>query len=615
MAGRSEDLGLTRRDGKAYSTFYTEPWNAVLLASLALALPNPSWRFNDPAFYPEFKVADFACGGGMLLLATFHALEPRAHQAHERTGKPFSRDAFHREYIESCCHGFDVMEKALQMTRDALASACPDSNPSRWNLVHAPITPPDALGSLDLLKESPSAPALQLAKHKRYALVIMNPPFARSCGDNLQFGAGTDRGERMALDRVLTGIRASHGVQGIGQAGQAADFIVLAVESLAPGGRLAFIVPKSLIDGAAWLKLRKYLLDRVHVELFAFNFVPPGFSFSENTNLSECIVIARKRNPGEVTSEERTAIVNIMNNDMSSEQVQCIIASASEATRVEGQGSEGVFSIPSRLLADHVINWQQLFGLPSRVLHAALDELVRRSSIGGIPLPLTRLGDLASIGPDRSELTKKTSPVATGDPGALDFVWGRENAVMASIAVYSNQRRAFKAGTSDGIKRKFAGTMSHLLLPESIFLKTTRVFGCHAIEPVLSNISWSCKANDPGIEKAIALWSNSTLGILLLLAVRNEARGPWIHWKKVPLQEYLVPDPRRVSPGQWSSLISLFETCKNIAFKTIFEEDAARKMLDARMIDILVANEHRKGLDAVVRSIRDEMRGLKPVYC
>ena len=115
MAGRSEDLRLGRKDEKAYSTFYTEPWNAVLLASLALSLPNPAWHLDDPTFYPTFKVADFACDGGMLLLATFHALERRAGDACARAGLPFSRDAFHREFVESCCHGFDVMEKALQM--------------------------------------------------------------------------------------------------------------------------------------------------------------------------------------------------------------------------------------------------------------------------------------------------------------------------------------------------------------------------------------------------------------------------------------------------------------------------------------------------------------------
>jgi len=29
-------------------------------------------------------------------------------------GTPFSKDGFHREFVESCCHGFDVMEKAHQ---------------------------------------------------------------------------------------------------------------------------------------------------------------------------------------------------------------------------------------------------------------------------------------------------------------------------------------------------------------------------------------------------------------------------------------------------------------------------------------------------------------------
>ncbi len=614
MAGRSDDLGLGRKDEKAYSTFYTEPWNAVLLASLALSVPNPAWCLDDPTFYPAFKVADFACGGGMLLLATFHALERRAGEANARAGRPFSKETFHREFVESCCFGFDVMEQALHMTREALASAVPGSRPGNWNLIHAPIRPPDAIGSLDLLKEAPGLPALQRAKKIRYGLVIMNPPFARSCGDNLQFGAGTDRGERMALDRALTAIRGARGLQGIGQAGQAADFIVLAVESLEPGGRLAFIVPKSLIDGAAWLKLRRYMLDRVHVELLAFNFVPPGFSFSENTSLSECMVIARKRDLKDAKAGETTTIVNIKHDIVNGREVEQIIDIAARSAPLENNTNEDVFTIPSRMLVDLVVNWQQVFGLPSKALHQAIDELILQSTIGGVPLPLARLGGLASIGPDRSELTKKTSPVPAGQANAIDFVWGRENDEMASFLVSSNQRRAFKDNTSENIRRKFDATRSHLLLPESIFLKTTRVFGCFSMEPVLSNISWSCKANDPDVEKIVTLWSNTTLGILLLLAVRNEARGPWIHWKKVPLQEYRVPDTTRLSPEQRSSFLSIFDEFKDKAFKTIFEADAARVSLDSRMLDVLVGGERRKNVDDVVGSIRDRFQGLKPIY-
>ena len=623
MAGRSDDLGLGRKDGKAYSTFYTEPWNAVLLASLALSLPNPSWHLDDPAFHRCFKVADFACGGGMLLLASFHALEQRAREATSRAGKTFSTESFHRCFVESCCHGFDVMEKALRMTRDALASACPGSHPATWNLIHAPIRPPDILGSLDLLKDTPALESLQRAKKNRYSLVIMNPPFARSCGDNLQFGAGTDDRERRALDKALTAIRGARGLQGIGQAGQAADFIVLAIESLEPGGRLAFIVPKSLIDGAAWLKLRRYVLDRVHVELLAFNFVPPGFSFSENTALSECMLVARKRTKPGAESGEKTAILNIVANVNGQADVDRLVASALQGAGPGGARHDEAFAVPVDMLASHVVNWQQLFGLPSKQLHDVVAELVLRSTLAGVSLPLTRLGNLATIGPDRSELTKKTVPVdvdvdvdaGAGAEHALDFAWGRENDVLVSILTGANQSRAFKERASTGIRHKFAAARSHLLLPESLFLKTARVFGCYSRQPVLSNVSWSCKGTGTGeVEKAVALWSNTTPGILLLLAVRNEARGPWIHWKKVPLQEYRVPDVAALKQPQREAMAALFEQFKEKSFGTIFDDDVARRELDARVVGILVDERNQRLVLEAVSSMREGLRGLKPIY-
>jgi hypothetical protein len=236
------------------------------------------------------------------------------------------------------------------------------------------------------------------------------------------------------------------------------------------------------------------------------------------------------------------------------------------------------------------------------------------SRLGGATLPLTRLGDLASIGPDRSELTKKTVPVATGTADALDFIWGRENDVLVSFLTSANQARAFKEQASLGIRDKFAAARSHLLLPESIFLKTTRVFGCYSRQPALSNVSWSCKARGTDVEKLVALWSNTTLGILLLLAVRNEARGPWIHWKKVPLQEYRVPNPASLSTAQRAALVGLFDQFSGRSFATIFDEDESRDDLDARIVGILVdSGEQQHVLDAI-DSIKTTFRDLKPVY-
>ena len=54
--------------------------------------------------------------------------------------------------------------------------------------------------------------------------------------------------------------------------------------------------------------------------------------------------------------------------------------------------------------------------------------------------------------------------------------------------------------------------------------------------PVLSNVWWPFslkeKFSQELYEKAITLWSNCTLNLLILLALRQETRGAWIQFKK-----------------------------------------------------------------------------------
>ena len=625
MESSGNDLHLDRDVAKAFSTFYTRPANATLLAELAISLPNPSWNLDDPSFYDQFHVVDFACGGGMLLVAACRALGDHARRAGNENDNMFDSRTFFHSMIEHGIHGFDVMEQALQFTRDALSRLCEGVSPGMFNLFFTPLGPPDKLGSLDLLKaESTLASDPRIADAK-YSLVIMNPPFARSSGDNLQFGATRDKKGRMALDRVLTKLRHDRGLQGIGQAGQAADFIVLALEKLEPGGRLAFVVPKSLIDGAGWIKLRQHLLDRTSVELLAFTFTPPGFSFSENTSLSECLIIARRKTG--IDDPDRTIIVNLLAESYADESAIALASSivnmhiepgplhAIDIHDQDGAVVANLFAVSRALLETRVANWQQLFGLPIPRLHDIVTDLIESGIFVGTSLPLVRLGDVATIGPDRSELTKKTVVVHGDGASDLEFFWGRDNDKMPSFVTRPNQARCFKENATASLREKFTLTASHLLLPESIFLKTTSIFGCYCEREVLSNVFWSCKAmQGEEMEKIITLWSNSTIGILLLLAVRNEARGPWIHWKKVTLQEYRVPDFAMLPGERQAELVALFDRYKDATFTSIFNSDATRESLDADLIALLCPDGDQASLKAMLDATRECLRAMKQFY-
>jgi len=115
-------------------------------------------------------------------------------------------------------------------------------------------------GSLDLLSGAPVSPQLSLypelggqtAERATDAqrqleplrlppldLVCMNPPFTRTCGDNLLFGS-LPKPERTRMQKAFQKWCKQLGVEASITAGLGAPFIALADRCLKPNGRLAF---------------------------------------------------------------------------------------------------------------------------------------------------------------------------------------------------------------------------------------------------------------------------------------------------------------------------------------------------------------------------------------
>ena len=76
---------------------------------------------------------------------------------------------------------------------------------------------------------------------------------------------------------------------------------------------------------------------------------------------------------------------------------------------------------------------------------------------------------------------------------------------------------------------------------------------------VLSNVWWPVCVEDSATEKAIAVWLNSTLGLLTILAQRTSTRGGWVAMKKADLEELPVLDVRQLSPAQRQAMADLFD--------------------------------------------------------
>src|SRR5581483_788085 len=320
---------------KYLGTYYTSVSAATLLLKLTLA---KKWKtdFSSPAEMASFQVADLACGTGTLLMASAQALSDV--YIRERADKGLSLEVndlstLHRTLMENVLHGYDVLPSAVHLTAATLAMLAPEVAFVRMGLFVMPLGIDhgiERLGSLDFLTSDNIKTQMALdysqietirtgaafsqkttASLPRLDLCVMNPPFVRSVGGNLLFGSLPD--ERGRLQKEL-----KKRVKQIGAsatAGLGSVFVALADKWLKPEGRLAFVLPAALVSGEAWADTRNLIASNYYLETVISSHDAERPNFSENTDLSEILFIARRLKQKEVPG--RTTYIMLWRNPRS----------------------------------------------------------------------------------------------------------------------------------------------------------------------------------------------------------------------------------------------------------------------------------------------------------
>jgi hypothetical protein len=99
--------------------------------------------------------------------------------------------------------------------------------------------------------------------------------------------------------------------------------------------------------------------------------------------------------------------------------------------------------------------------------------------------------------------------------------------------------------------------------------------------------------------RILALWLNSTLGILLLLSVAEVTCGPWVKFKKESLKEMPILDVNGLAQEQKEQLLRLYDRglggrlLTSVEFSSLPEEFAnprARRYLDEEICKALKLN-------------------------
>ena len=206
-------------------------------------------------------------------------------------------------------------------------------------------------------------------------------------------------------------------------------------------------------------------------------------------------------------------------------------------------------------------------------------------------IPLCAIGALGSIGPDQRRLVdgfERTDAVT-----AYPMVAGHDTDSRTSTTCVANKWLAPLAKPRGGQKPGYGDHLwkqaGRLLIAERGRLTTCRIVAMCAPYEVLSNVFWPVKVGNAVHERALALWLNSSLGLLSLLATRNTTEGPWVKLKKADLAEMPILDVRELSQEQLDAFDALFDEVAGYKFLRLPEmgEDAARAALDNGLAEIL----------------------------
>ena len=312
-------------DRKYLATFYTLPESAALLARLAVAkMDGIDWANADAI--GKLRVGDFACGTGALLSAVYEQIATR----HERAGGDAA--ALHKPMMEDALYGCDVMSSAIHITGSTLSGMQPSTpycNTRLYTLAFGRQFDGNVnIGSLELLKSSSTITLFNTNDPARrtgslgeetasqviadvpddgFDIVIMNPPFTRATNHegahrdvvNPAFAAfEASKSDMDAMGKRMRDLGRESCYDG--KAGIASAFVALANRKLKPGGVLAFVLPLSAASGSSWQKFRR-MLARDYTDLEVCSIAANGkdLSFSYDTGMAECLVVARKMRENE----------------------------------------------------------------------------------------------------------------------------------------------------------------------------------------------------------------------------------------------------------------------------------------------------------------------------
>jgi hypothetical protein len=429
-------------------------------------------------------------------------------------------------------------------------------------------------------------------------LVCMNPPFTRTCGDNLLFGSLPET-ERTRMQKAFQEWCKRNGVEASITAGLGAPFLAAADRCLKPDGRLAFVLPKTLLSGPAWQKSRELLRRNYTLEYLIVSHDPARWHFSENTDLSETLFVARKASDG-----GGTLCLNLWRNPdnpvdalLLAEEVRKLAPAGNAPQTFDLWLGDSKWGEALYLPDAHFKNlphWMLPCAYAQSELNHALLKLLTEHCYASVDLPLAPLDSVGALGPSRNDLWDAFDPV--DNPPGVPAYWGRDTETAQTMSLLPNRhlvklRQPRRPGRTLRDADALAARASRLLIAERVRLNTLRTMAALFPKPVLSNVWLPLKLlkEDETAYKSLCLWWNSSLHILMMLAYRVETEGAWVAFLRRAIAKCPILNVNALSPAALQQLAGAFDALSGQPLLPLpqMAADPVRAKIDAAVAQAL----------------------------
>jgi hypothetical protein len=627
---------------KQVAAYYTMSKPADILGSLSI----DSW---------DDRIMDPACGSGTMLVTAYNRKKALSDTWNEE---------IHQQFVENDIAGIDVMPFAAHLscihlalqapiyetddvnigiedstklepgdTISPLSFVLPESETQRsiseWNDSESPDVTEETVEAGSITVDAAAGKEMEL---KTVDVVIMNPPFTRQ-----ESVAGFADGYKDRLrDRFSRRDTKGH-IHG--KMSYCSYFLFLADKFLDVGGRIAAVLPASVLNKSSDSGIREMLLNEYNIEYIMAR--EDASNFSEDTDIREVMIIARKGSPedgGDV------ACISFDGLDVDSEDIKAVAdalkgAEAGESRIVEGEnGSEAsIWRIPYEEIEMHnlfstfsvkerslIKKWYDLLEYDDKI--AQVDNLDADLTRGGSSHPWTkgilaapdthvRKSDVWVVKEDDDPLVVEHRhieeqveiPRSCVEPYFLRKPY-RTKVDVSDIPEYTLVRefedlpRFLSLAEEDEVPNNWenhvAENAAYMAIPETIKLTApgTRHAVYYSEKPRIWHRMWMHTSINREDAQKLTLWFDSTIGLLQFFLSRIPVEGAWTKFRRYSQSGFYTFDPASLSDEEEQKLESAWENWHEVKCPSIPEQMAL--LTDSDRIDLENKQRVEKHYDA-----------------